>query len=127
MFDAQEYVAALEVPTFKAQDGTIYRGRILSVDQWLPLAASMRSAKADKAPLATRHMVRRLVMAFFPHPWWKPGHSAAYWILRLPPRGQLKAIWSFTESQGKAMGTPITPPPGVQELLSDASVSPTGT
>lgn len=123
MFDAQAYLAALEPPVFIAPNGRRYVGKVLSVDEWEPFQEAMRditTAQAKAPPYAAgdgwkplQQVLYRLTDAFFPRPWWRFWQRrVSYWIRRLPPEGQVKAVWDFMRSQGKASGManlPATP------------------
>ena len=128
MFDAQEYLAAIEPPTFVAPNGKKYVGRVLSTDEFIPYQVAMREVTAGEQ-LDWRRLQRvllRLTRAFFPKPRWRFWErSAASWVRTLPPVGQMRAMWDFMASQGKASGMEsVTPTPGILRLLGKRSENP---
>ena len=120
MFDSREYLADLEPPVFVAPNGRKYVGRILSHPQWVPLQGYLNDL-SDRGSMTNEKIhlaAARISRAMFPKPWWKFWqHSATWFIMRLPPTGQLKALWSFMDSQGPALGVVMDPSPGTKQLL----------
>lgn len=119
VFDAQQYLDAVSPPTFKDPTGRLHVGRVLSVDQWTPLEMRLRAAALTKTWPPLVLAMRLMVRAFFPQPWYKRlrlgvrGRSVETWIFEhLPPIVQLRAVWSFMESQGTALGIKLEAPPG---------------
>lgn len=123
MFDSKQYLAGLEPPTFIASDGSKFVGRLLSVEEWLPYESRMQQASlGEMTGIQMRAFIRDLVMVFFPRGWrlwtrrwWRP---CWWYVRRLPPVGQLRAVHSFMESQREGLGIE-SPPLGtkVQQLL----------
>lgn len=130
MFDEQEYLAALEAPTFKGRDGKVFVGVILSADEVVPLEAQLRgcSQSWDK----TQAAMRAVTEACFPRPWWKRLGPNPVWsrIKRLPPPGQMQAVWGFIVSLASALGLAKPSAPGSMRALDGTnpqSASPTAT
>lgn len=109
-FNAKEYLDSLEPPEFVAPDGTKYVGRILSADQFHRYRAELQSAK-DNGELRWPQLQRvmfKLTACMFPHHWWQfRRRSVVSWLKQLPPAGQMRAVWDFMRSQGKAFGTEV--------------------
>jgi hypothetical protein len=137
MFDTQEYLATVEPPKFKAADGTLYSGRILSVDEFEPIQLLFRNAKKDGKNRIEWRLMQKLLLkitdAFFPHPWYKPGMSVRDHVAKLPPVGQMRAVWDFMQSQRVSLGLerqiqqpiPGTPQPEDSNDTDEAAGSPT--
>lgn len=120
-FDSQQYMAALQPPTFIALNGRKYVGRILSVDEWQPYQIQMRDAGRGDGTVdwnKLRKVMYNITKALFPKPWWKFWERGAiYWLRKLPPVGQMRAVWDFMQSQAKALGMELKPTPGMLRLL----------
>lgn len=109
MFDSIAYMAATRPPEFIAVDGTRFIGRLLSVDEWQPYEVRMQAAsRGELAWPALRDLLRDLTREFFPRGFafwrrrfWRP---CWWYVNRLPPVGQLRAVYSFMQSQGTALG-----------------------
>lgn len=121
VFNAKEYLEALQPPRFVAPDGTEYVGRILSADEWEPLQLSMRRSSAEGTRWKDVHSnIRRICDAMFPPPRFhrlRGLRSVADWISLLPPVGQMRAVWDFMQSQARAQGVTLTPSPGTSKVL----------
>lgn len=105
LFDSREYLEALRPPEFVAPNGTRYRGKLLSVDEWQPFEERLRAAQAGQLVGPALHaLLRDLTSAMFPRDWrfWK--RSCWQQVKRLPPVGQLRAVYTFLQSQGEALG-----------------------
>lgn len=125
-FDAKRYLEALGPPTYVDSRGREHTGRVLSQAEWLPLQERLRDMAegADEDgvdPASMRRVVARVAGTLFPRPWhqWlNPFYrSVTRDVLALPPLGQLRALWSFIQAQGRAMGTEPQAPPGLRDLL----------
>lgn len=117
MFDAREYLATFEVPVFIAPNGRRYEGRILSADEWAPLQAKLKNVENVRWPELQR-VLFELTDAIFPKPRWRIWErSVRDWLKRLPPVGQMRAVWSFMQSQASALGMEMKPSPGIQRWL----------
>lgn len=123
MFDSRQYLESLEPPVFIAPDGSRFIGRILSIEEWQPF--EMRMQAAGRGELTGQQMLAfmyQITSAFFPRGWrfwtkrwWRP---CAWHIRRLPPVGQLRAVYSFMRSQRLALGMEMpTLGPEIQKLI----------
>lgn len=123
MFDAKEYMEAVEPPVFRAPNGRVYTGRVLSHQEWLPLQRHLNSLQNTHQLTREKlyEAARKLTRAMFPKPWWKVWErSATYHVLRLPPVGLLKALWSFMDAQAPALGIELEAPAGALEDSGDS-------
>ncbi|HMG19535.1 MAG TPA: hypothetical protein VK573_12480 [Gemmatimonadales bacterium] len=121
MFDEAQYLATLVAPTYKARDGKLFVGVILSADEVAPLEARLRGCGKDWGK--TQAAMRAVTEACFPRPWYKrfgPNPVWAY-IKKLPPPGQAQAVWSFTVSLASALGLVL---PSTLETKIAAAVAP---
>ena len=109
MFDSREYLEAIRPPEFIGSDGARFVGRLLSIDEWQPYEERMRAASRGELTWPDlQRLLADLTRAFFPRGWrawtarfWRP---CWWYVRRLPPLGQLRAVYSFMQSQGKALG-----------------------
>jgi hypothetical protein len=113
MFDADQYLEALRPPELK-HGGRIYRGVLLSEEQWLRFAPRFQAAaKGELDWIEYRVLIWQLGRAFFPRPWWQFwAPSVGRILLRLPPKVREAALMDFLEAQGDAMGMRGSPTPG---------------
>ncbi len=87
---------------------------ILSADEVAPLEAALRGAGKDWAK--TQAAMKAVTEACFPQ-----SHWARLWrvnpvwryVRKLPPPGQMKAIWDFIERQVIALGLSMPSTPGI--------------
>lgn len=122
MFDSREYLEALEPPVFIAQNGVRFVGRVISVDEWEPFKERMLAVGEATDFTAVFRLHRDLTQLFFPRGrrfWTRRFWRPAWWyVSRLPPLGQMKAVYSFMQSQVRALGQELPPPtPGLKKLL----------
>jgi hypothetical protein len=117
LFDEAEYLASLAAPTYKARDGKVFVGVILSADEVAPLEAALRGCGKDWGK--TQAAMRAVIEACFPRPWWKRGGPNPVWsyVKRLPPPGQAKAVLDFISAQVTALGLPMPSTPGIKRVL----------
>lgn len=114
MFDADQYIEALEPPVFK-YGGRIYRGRILSMEDWVRFAPRLqKAARKELSHLDYQVLIWQLARAIFPRPWWKVWErSVGSILLKLPIKVREAAVQDFLEPQGRALGlTEASPTPG---------------
>lgn len=115
MFDADEYLEALEPPVFKHKD-RVHVGRILSEDEFLRFAPKLQAAARKELDYTEyRVLIWQLGRAMFPKPFWKFWEpSVGRILLRLPLKVREAALKDFFESQGKALGikSAQSPTPG---------------
>lgn len=113
MFDADEYLEALNPPVFK-YGGRTYRGRILSEEEFLRFAPQLQAVARKKISyLEYRVLVWQIGRAIFPKPWWKVWErSVGSILLKLPAKVREAALRDFLEPQGAAMGLQASPTPG---------------
>lgn len=116
MFDAREYLATLEPPQFTAPNGRIFVGRILSYPQFLPLQARMNEIGRSQLTHDKLYAAaKELTNAMFPKPWWMFWRrSCAYYVLRLPPLGVLRALQSFTGALAPVLGLTLDEAPQLE-------------
>lgn len=95
-----EAVAALERPSFRHR-GRIYRGRILSFEQFRRFELRLLDWAAQK--LSSRQvsaLAYEYVAAVFPHPVWKIWERSVAWqVMTLPEKMRADAIARFLELQ----------------------------
>lgn len=109
-------MASLAPPTYRAQNGAVYVGRVLSADEVTPLETALRDAGGDW--YKTKLALRAVTKAYFPRDWRRPWRRTVWsWIKRLPPIGQMAAVWDFMQSQASALGVTLPLPPGIKRLL----------
>lgn len=109
MFDSKQYLESLEPPVFIAPDGSRFIGRILSIDEWQPFEMRMQMAgRGELTGPQLFKLLRDITGAFFPRGWrfWSRRWWRGCWyhVHRLPPIGQLRAVYSFMLSQRQALG-----------------------
>ncbi len=110
MFDTREYLEGIEPPTFIAPNGKVYVGTVRSYDEWLPFQERLESTLGVDGLSVNnvRQIAYDLTRWLFPKPWWKFWQrSCVYHVMRLPPMVMVKAIFSFIQSQGQALGVEI--------------------
>ncbi len=116
MFDSPAYMRSLSAPEFIDLTGKKHIGRIIGADTWFRLQASLRSPVREDGTTDHRALdkaMRKIVRAFFPHPWYDfREKSVEYWLWQLPGVGRMRAFWDFMQSQVSAMGTSLSPLPG---------------
>lgn len=107
-FDSDAYVAALEPPALKA-GGRVFRGRLLSVPQWLAIH-ERKAQMQDGEPTfeQTLEFMTDTVRMMFPKKWYRLYNPAIAAFSNMPYKAQLAALEDFCESQRKAM--PSQPP-----------------
>lgn len=117
MFNAQEYLEALDRPTYTDTRGRTHVGEVVSTEEWLPIQERLFETVQDGVDMPTmRILVREITKLMFPVPWYQrlnPFYrSVTRDVLALPPMGMLSAVWSFLQSQGRQVGVemPETPP-----------------
>lgn len=128
MFDTREFLLSLAAPEFIAADGTRFRGRVLSLPQWQAFEGRMQAARNQQLDWrALQALILDLCDAFFPRGrrfwtrrFWRP---VRWHVSRLPPVGQMRAMWDFMQSQGQAAGMEVTPPPGTSPLRPDLNAA----
>lgn len=101
-FDAAAYLEALDPPTitlphpFFRQKTKTYRGRILSIEEWIGFEPRFAKWEADEL---TRAEVRELIEDYL-----DAVGLPAYRILQLPEAAIAEAMKDFLASQARAMG-----------------------
>ena len=105
MFDADQELEALDPPQFKYQ-GRVYRGVILSMEDWIRFAPRLqRAARKELSYVDYQVLVWQLGRAIFPKPWWKVWErSVGAILLKLPLKVREAALQDFLAPQGKALG-----------------------
>jgi hypothetical protein len=113
MFDADQYLEAVRLPELK-YGGKVYRGELLSEDQWMRFAPRFQqAARGELSWVEYRVLVWQLGRAFFPKPFWKVWErSVGRILLRLPPKVREAALKDFLAAQGDAMGLRGSQTPG---------------
>lgn len=109
VFDSRKFLEAMRPPEFTAKNGDVFVGRILSIEEWQPYEVRMQKAAAGAMQWPEmRALLRDLTIEFFPRGWrfwtlrfWRP---CWYWVDKLPPVLQLRAVYSFMHSQADALG-----------------------
>lgn len=110
MFDGDAYVRALDPPAIKL-DGRVYMGRVLSIDEWVPLEPALRKIQGGAGTLADAyHVIGEFCRIAFKHPWWAFWRRPVYKkIMKLPPAALTEVTRDFLESQARAMGMGLPP------------------
>ena len=126
-FDANEYIAGLDAPTFTVGDRT-WTGRFLGVEDWFRVVDRIEQLDNGELPVTEmRALIRDLTAAIFPDPeptgrlrwwdrWWnrrkRSAESAVVAMGTLPFTAQLAALRTFIDSQVTALRGPgrIQPP-----------------
>lgn len=120
MFDEKQYLDSLVAPEYRARDGKTFVGAILSADEVAPLEAKLRGA--GKSWAKTQEAMQAVVEACFPRSEWArlwQVHPVWRYIRKLPPPGQIKAVWDFIAAQLTALGIPT--PASVGPIVSRIS------
>jgi len=108
-FDVDEYLEALKAPTFKI-GGRVYRGRIVSLDEWLPVWRAFQNLQqsGSEGLREFREALIRYCDLIFPRPMW---HHLVPWkprwvgerLVEFPPGIMIEAIKHLFRSQGAGM------------------------
>lgn len=112
MFDADEFIEAMEPPVFRYR-GRTYKGRILSDQEMLRFAPRLQKVVEGKLSyLDGQVLVYQLGKAIFPKPWWQFWRrSVGSILLKLPTKAREAALQDFLAPQGKALGVGSAPDP----------------
>lgn len=126
VFDVDEYLEALKAPIFRI-GGREYRGRIVSLDEWLPVWQEFGGLDepGTQGLVAFRDALIRYCDVIFPRPRW---HHLVPWrpkwvgerLMRFPPGLMMEAIKDLFRSQGFGMRLQAADA-GHAEPLSDTS------
>lgn len=129
-FNADAYRTNIAPPSITLA-GRTFTGRLLSLEQWMPLqhmiATLKRQLRANQseervesardayiAQARVKAAFKQLTAAMFPHPAWKVWEpSVASLLAREPMAVQEEAVKSFIQSQETSLRrqtTPATPP-----------------
>lgn len=113
MFDADQYLESLKPPEIKLQ-GKVYKGRLLSLEEWLPFEQTLGAFKTVKENgnavqdlAAMKSVIRKFCEVVFPTPFWQIFNpfkkTVAEMVIALPPAVMFKATRDFFESQARGL------------------------
>jgi len=102
-FDADAYLEALGHPTITI-GGRTHKGRLLSIEEWLPFEPMMKKAAARNMEFSElKTLVKKYCRKIFPRRFRFWRRSVGSQILKLPPQAMIEAMVSFFECQGRVM------------------------
>lgn len=106
-FDADAYLDSLQPPEIKL-GGKTYKGRLLSLEEWMPFEPRLQAVASEKATVEEiRGVIKDFCDAVFPVPLLDllnfRRKTVGEQVVALPPAALLKAAAYFFECQARAM------------------------